>query len=188
MELCGSFQTVEPSLITVFCTQVDWPAVSTCRLSHWYVLIYKAILGRLPCYSSFFLKNTACTVLRPQDSSYDCSESSDWVGKKDFLFSAPSTWNSLQNGLKLQDLVTLSEFKCIVKSMESDNLDNCTFFNWKYELFVVALLAKVLHCVWNYTAAFLGQPRDFNLNGTTLVKSACQSKYISTIHFCILFA
>ena len=33
-------------------SKVNWPSLSMQRLSHWYVSIYKAILGKLPCYLS----------------------------------------------------------------------------------------------------------------------------------------
>jgi hypothetical protein len=36
------------------------------------------------------------------------------LGKKAFKVFAPSSWNNLQKQLKLQDLVTLSEFKAVV--------------------------------------------------------------------------
>ena len=57
-----------------------------------YVYIYKLILGKL-------------LLRRGQNSG----------GKMAFKVFAPSSWNNLQKQLKLQDLVTLSEFKAVLK-------------------------------------------------------------------------
>ncbi len=55
--------------------------------------------------------------------AYDGSSCSDGAGYEGF--SAPSAWNSLQRELKLQDLVTLSEFKAVVKCLELEPIGNC---------------------------------------------------------------
>lgn len=39
---CGSL-----TLYCVLYLEVNWPAVCSCRLSHWYVFIYKSILGKI---------------------------------------------------------------------------------------------------------------------------------------------
>lgn len=68
-------------------TKVGWLSLSARRLLHWYIFIYKAIIGLLP--------------------SYLCTE----FGKRAFMYSAPSGWNNLQKTLKLQAFITLSDFK-----------------------------------------------------------------------------
>lgn len=44
------------------------------------------------------------------------------MGKKAFLYSAPSAWNTLQKDLKLTDLVSLNAFKSKMKDVEADAL------------------------------------------------------------------
>ena len=50
-------------------SRVEWPALATRRLSHWYIFIYKVILGLLPHYLSVFItqKNCGQYSLRSQD-------------------------------------------------------------------------------------------------------------------------
>ena len=50
------------------------------------------------------------------------------ISKKDFMFFAPSSWNNLQKQLKLQDLVTINEFKA-VKCLTSDSIGNWKCFS-----------------------------------------------------------
>ena len=108
------------SKVTLACS------VNMLAYSHWYVFIYKAILGRLPCYLSVFLTRKHGNYgLRSQDTMLmTVPRVRTELGKKAFMFSAPFAWNSLQNELKLQDLVTLNEFKGMVKSIETDSIDN----------------------------------------------------------------
>lgn len=44
------------------------------------------------------------------------------LGKKVFQYSALSTWNELQNDLKLQEFVSLNYFKARVKTMVENYL------------------------------------------------------------------
>ena len=41
-------------------TRVGWSSLTTCRLKHWHILIYKAILGALPPYLRMYINRT-CT-------------------------------------------------------------------------------------------------------------------------------
>lgn len=45
--------------------------------------------------------------------------------KKAFKFFAPSTWNDVQKDLKLSDLITLAEFKSILKDRDMSSLGSC---------------------------------------------------------------
>ena len=47
------------------------------------------------------------------------------LGKKAFKYAAPSSWNNLQKDLNLSELVTLGEFKAILKVREDNTFDQC---------------------------------------------------------------
>ena len=49
--------------------QVGWSALTTLRLNHWHILIYKAIIGFLPSYLQAYtvLKSPGNYELRSQD-------------------------------------------------------------------------------------------------------------------------
>ena len=42
------------------------------------------------------------------------------MGKGAFVYSAPSAWNTLQNDLKLNELISLNAFKSKMKTLEAD--------------------------------------------------------------------
>ena len=97
---------------------VGWTSLLTRRLLHWYFLIYKIILGKLPLYLGVkFSASTSVYNLR----------SHRWVHfdvprvRKDIvrasLFHGPSSWNKLQETHKLEILPSLHVFKNKVKAM-----------------------------------------------------------------------
>ena len=112
-------------------SKVNWPSLSTRRLSHWHVFIYKAIIGYLPGYlSCLLIRKESSYELRSQDlllmttSKFDSD-----LGKKAFGVSAPDAWNTLQEDLMLQDAVTLGEFKELIKTRESETIGICKCFD-----------------------------------------------------------
>ena len=95
---------------------VGWSSLSTRRFLHWYVLIYKALLGTLPLYinSKFVLAHNSHNL-----------RSSSWLrcivpsvrteaGRRSLSYFGPWSWNDLQTHLKLASLVSLQSFKCKV--------------------------------------------------------------------------
>ena len=147
------------------------------RLSHWYVFIYKAILGNLPCYLSLHMsRKRVPDGLWSQDVVLmSVAEARTELGKKAFKVFAPSSWNNLQKQLKLQDLVTLSEFKTVVKSLMSDSIGKCKCFSqWSKCIITIALSIELVLCLVFYVATVYCCPswpglsckRDFNLNET----------------------
>jgi len=44
------------------------------------------------------------------------------TGKKAFLYSSPSSWNTLQKDLKLIELISLNALKSKIKDLEADAL------------------------------------------------------------------
>lgn len=98
---------------------------NTEALSLVYIYIYKAILGVLPSYlcSLLMKKSVGNYSLRSQDVVlFSVPHVSTVLGKKAFVYSAPSTWNLLQNNLKLSKLIPLSVFKLRMRSFELDSL------------------------------------------------------------------
>ena len=111
--------------------RVGWPSLTQCRLSHWYVFIYKAILGQLPSYlcSLISLQENSTYQLRSQDKLL-LSEPSSRIkfGEQAFQFSAPKAWNELQKTMDMQELISLPCFNDAIKIMEEDKLRVCTCF------------------------------------------------------------
>ncbi len=89
--------------------RLGWPSLSIRRKMHWYAIIYKAILGMLPSYlccliqqkivEKYFLCSQNCYTL---SVPFVRSE----LGKKAFMYAAPSDCNLLQS--KLQNLLSLN--------------------------------------------------------------------------------
>ena len=50
------------------------------------------------------------------------------LGKKAISYSAPSTWNALQQELKLTSLIPITDFKLILKKLEKSSVGVCTCF------------------------------------------------------------
>ena len=108
--------------------KVGWPSLAIRRDQHWFLFVYKAIIGR----SAPYLKS----LLQWRTSSYQtCSQDSLMLetplasfefGKSAFKCCASDTWNTLQGSLKYNILVPLDRFKSDISSFI--NLD-CTCFN-----------------------------------------------------------
>ncbi len=93
---------------------------------HWYLIIYKAILGMLPSYLCCLIKQkiveilpsltkllySLCSVVILSLSELD----------KAFMCAAPANWNLLQSKLKLQYLLSLDHFKTVIRQMEDDSM------------------------------------------------------------------
>ena len=110
--------------------RVGWPSLTQRRLSHWYVFVYKAILGLLPPYLCSFisLQENGTYQLRSQDcTAVLLSEPSSRIrfGEQAFQFSAPMAWNELQKIMDMQELISLPCFKKAIKIMEEDDLRVC---------------------------------------------------------------
>ena len=111
--------------------RVGWSALSTRRLNHWHIFVYKAILGLLPSYLGKYLsqKSTGSQNLRSQDFFLlTVPRVRTVLGSRAFSYAAPSAWNELQKTLKLQDLVSLDAFKVLLKNVEASTTD-CRCFN-----------------------------------------------------------
>ncbi len=77
---------------------VGWTSLTTCRQQHWYIFIYKAIVGKLPVH--------LCTLLCVSSAGYQLCSSKwllfyvPWVltdlGITAISYNAPLAWNNLQ--------------------------------------------------------------------------------------------
>lgn len=94
-------------------TLVGWSSLALRRMQHWYVLLYKAILGKLPLYicskfelihTSYNLRSTACLRFKVPPVRTE-------AGKRSLSYFGPWSWNNLQTRLKLASHVSLSSFK-----------------------------------------------------------------------------
>lgn len=110
--------------------QVGWFALSTRRLHHWHILIYKTILGVLPSYLQKYVirKSTGTYQLRSEDLFLlTVPKVRTELGKRAFSYAAPFTWNQLQNELKLKELVSINSLKSLLNDVEAGS-SACTCF------------------------------------------------------------
>ena len=86
------------------------------RNKHWYLFVFKALIGKQPPYIS--------SLLEYNIRSYG-TRSSDWLvlktplvyselGKSAFHYDAPSSWNDLQQSLKIEVLPSFGEFRTLI--------------------------------------------------------------------------
>ncbi len=107
-------------------SQLGWPALSSRRLKHWYLFIYKIILGLLPSYlqKNIFQKGVKNYGLRSQDYYHlSIPKVRTNMGKRAFSYAAPIDWNQLQDKLCLKELVSLNDFRCILKDLVVESPD-----------------------------------------------------------------
>ena len=90
-----------------------WSSLTMRRMQHWFLLMYKAILGKLSLY--------ICVRFAPVCDSHNL-RSSAWIrvqlpavrteaGKRSLFYDGPWSWNDLQSRLKLRALVSIACFK-----------------------------------------------------------------------------
>ncbi len=121
--------SVKVSKLTHHCllySRVGWPALSSHRLKHWYLFIYKVILGLLPSYlqQNIFQKGVKNYGLRSQDYYLlSIHKVRTNMGKRTFSYAAPFDWNQLQDKLCLKQLVSLNYFRCILKDLVEESPD-----------------------------------------------------------------
>lgn len=102
---------------------VSWPSLAVRRKMHWYLLIYKAILGFLPPYLCCMLKQKVAGnySLRSQFLyNLHVPRVRTNLGKTAFYYAASSDWNSLQMKLMLNHLVPLSNFRQLIYALKDD--------------------------------------------------------------------
>ena len=101
---------------------VGWTSLAIRRQQHWLIFIYKAILGKLPSYLCSFLYSSS-TGYQLRSSNlllFSVPRVFTDLGKTAFSFNAPWSWNNLQKELKLDSIISLNEFKSIIKSVVTE--------------------------------------------------------------------
>ena len=107
-------------LHTHHCTlynHVGWSSLTERRELHWHLYLYKAILGDCPKYISVFLEWAPAGPYLTRSSGFPPFKvptvNSDF-GRTAFSFCGPTTWNNLQETLKLTTLIPLNRFRSLV--------------------------------------------------------------------------
>ncbi len=133
---------------------VGWPALSSRSLEHCDLIIYKVILGLLPSYlqQNIFQKGVKNYGLRSQDYYLlSIPKVRTNMCKWAFSYAAPFDWINYILSLCLKELVSLNDFRCILKDLVVESPD-C-------KLFWVNCVCKRMHFVVCVTrcAVYLGQ-------------------------------
>lgn len=101
---------------------VGWPSLTMRRLTHWYQLIYKSLLGKVPLYLSCLV--TIAVPTRSLRSSRYIALVTPKVcttfGRQSFQFAAANNWNGLQKTLKLKTLMSPVAFKLLLSEHLTD--------------------------------------------------------------------
>lgn len=101
---------------------VGWPSLTMRRLTHWYQLIYKSLLGKVPLYLSCLV--TIAVPTRSLRSSRYIALVTPKVcttfGRQSFQFAAANDWNGLQKTLKLETLISPVAFKLLLSEHLTD--------------------------------------------------------------------
>lgn len=105
--------------------KLGWPSLHTRRLHHWFLFIYKTILGKTPLYLSSLLHAVHNTYYTRSSNliKFSTPPTSTTFGRNAFRFAAVYDWNILQNTLKLTSLIPISTFK---QNLQNYIVDSCS--------------------------------------------------------------
>lgn len=90
------------------------------RQLHWFIFIYKAVIGLLPSYLSVFSlsSNNRYNLRSNSVILFNVPAVRTNLGKIAFKYNAPATWNELQKQLKLNMFIPISDFKfCVTDTL-----------------------------------------------------------------------
>lgn len=92
---------------------VGWSSLNTRRFKHWLIFVYKSITGHTPSYLTTLLTpiRSEYKLRSSRYILYDVPQIKTEFGKTAFSYSAPTSWNELQNQLKLEVFISHIEFK-----------------------------------------------------------------------------
>ena len=98
---------------------VGWSSLTLRRLQHWYILVYKIILGKLPFYlnQKFMPLESSHNLRSHRWFQYKVPPIRTQAGKASLFYYGPWSWNDLQAKLKLETLISLNDFKLRVKEV-----------------------------------------------------------------------
>ena len=116
---------------------LKWPALNIRRHIHWLQFIFKCIHCNYPAYLQQFLIPYSSTYQLRHSSQYFFSIPTVYktIGKKAFMFKAPSDWNNLPSNIR--SLTSSHNFKNAVSSYfelncVSDNVIYIFLFYYSY--------------------------------------------------------
>ena len=94
-------------------SSVNWPSLHTRRNIHWFMLIYKTLLGQSPPYLCQLLQTTfaAYNTRSAHHILLKVPKTNSVFGQLSFQAAAASDWNDLQKLLKLENFIPKSIFK-----------------------------------------------------------------------------
>jgi len=104
-----------------------WPPLYARRYTHWLCFIYKVLLGLAPTYLSVLLtRNHGHCGLRSNDLLHLLVPGvKTELGKKAFMFAAPSAWNLLQKSLKMTTFTSYRQLVSMLKNREQVDIGQC---------------------------------------------------------------
>ena len=107
--------------------KVGWPSLSKRRDIHWYLFIFKSLIGKQPPYITGMLdqKNIGRYSTRSSDLLLlKRPNAGSNLRQHSFMFTAPKMWNDLQKSLKIRTLPTLKQFRTLI-SGQCTSVCNC---------------------------------------------------------------
>ena len=95
--------------------KVGWSSLSSRRDYHWFLFIFKTIIGKLPPYLSSLLTQSIGTYQTRSNDQFvfKIPRVRTELGRSAFSYDAPYTWNFLQKSLKLEVLPSFTDFKAL---------------------------------------------------------------------------
>ena len=151
---------------------VGWPSLHIHRQTHWLHVIYKFLLA--PPYLSSLVSIAAptCSTCSSRYFSLVIPKASSSFGRLSFQFSAANDWNKLQQSLKLETHISLTNFKHQLSEQPIYCLTSLLHLHTLYTDFSIVLLTVrmfipcvTLCCCFCRTALlFLGQVAVVNEN------------------------
>ncbi len=108
---------------------VGWPSLTSRRIQHLLLHVYKTVLQKLPSYLSSLITwssvyyQTRCHVWLVLDVPYVRTK----LDKTAYGYCAPTAWNAFQETVKLYCLVSLGHFKFLLKSLKGEICTCCEY-------------------------------------------------------------
>lgn len=103
-------------------SSVNWPSLHTRRNIHWFMLIYKTLLGLSPPYLCHLLQITsaAYNTRSAHHILLKVPKTNTVLGLSSFRSAAARDWNNLQKTLKLDNFISKSVFKDSIMDIFTD--------------------------------------------------------------------
>lgn len=108
--------------------KVGWTSLSLRRELHWFLFIFKSLIGKQPPYLSAMLDwNSQSFNTRSSELLLlKVPRAHSKLGTTAFSYSAPTSWNALQSNFNMTILPTFSSFKSMISDFHHHH---CICFN-----------------------------------------------------------